>query len=265
VPRALKMPLTAALAVIGVVATLVVVGPGSASPIDPHPPGVIAVPSVSGLQVGQTLVGVPGTWGGSTPMTFDYIWLRSASSGGGYVGIPGASSLTYTVTEADVGHSLFFQVKATNEDGAAIASSDKIGIVTGATVADTLPLPDGTTSVLVDHVTLPDHLVVQAATMTPATLKRGGSVTARIVVFDRFGHPVRGALVQVIPIPYGAVTKPAETATGNDGSVSVTLKATSQLARAGKLVALYIQARKNGDDLLTGITGTRIVNLGVKG
>jgi len=89
-------------------------------------------------------------------------------------------------------------------------------------------------------------------------------VTARIVVFDRFGHPVRGALVQVIPIPYGAVTKPTETATGNDGSVSVTLTATSRLASAGKLVALYIQARKNGDDILTGVTGTRLVNLNVK-
>jgi hypothetical protein len=263
-PRAKKGFLAAALAVIGVVAALAVVGSGSASPIDPHPPGIIAVPSVSGLQVGETLVGIPGTWGGSTPITFNYIWLRSGT-GTAYVGIPGATNLTYTVTEADVGHNLFFQVKATNEDGVAIASSDKTGIVTGATVADTQALPDGTTSVLVDHVALPDRLVVQAATMAPATLKRGGSVTARIVIFDRFGHPVRGALVQVIPIPYGAVTKPAEAATGNDGSVSVKLTATSRLARAGTLVALYIQARKNGDDVLTGVTGTRIVNLSVKG
>ena len=54
-------------------------------------------------------------------------------------------------------------------------------------------------------------------------------------------------------------------ATQTDQGKSVTLTATSQLARAGKLVGLCIQARKNGDNVLTGVTGMRLVNLSVKG
>lgn len=252
----------AVIVALALTAALIGVGSGSASPINPQPPGNTTVPTLTGMQVGQTLVGTPGTWGGGTPMTFDYFWLRS--SGSGWVQIP-ASGLTYTLTDADVGHEVFFQVKASNADGYAIASSTPTSIVTGATASDTQTLPDGTTSVSVDNVTLPDRLVVQAATFTPATIKPGGTVTARIVVFDALNHPVRGALVQVIPLPYGSVNRPVEVATGADGSASITLTAGSHLASAGKLVGLYIQARKSGNNVLAGVTGTRLVNLSVKG
>ncbi|MGD0713361.1 MAG: hypothetical protein ABSB24_04155 [Gaiellaceae bacterium] len=253
----------AVILALALTAALIGVGSGSASPINPQPPVPIAVPSLTGLQVGQTLTATPGTWAGGTPMTFLYFWLRS--SGSGWSQIPTASGPTYTLTDADIGHNLFVQVKATNEDGYQLASSATTSLVTGATASDTQTLPDGTTSVSVDNVTLPDRLVVQSATFSPTTIKPGGTVTARIVVFDALNHPVRGALVQVIPLPYGSVTRPAEVATGADGSASVTLTATSQLARAGKLVGLCIQARKNGDNVLTGVTGMRLVNLSVKG
>jgi hypothetical protein len=251
-----------AVLALALTAALIGVGSGSASPINPQPPGNISLPTLSGLQVGQTLVGTPGTWGGGTPMTFDYFWLRS--SGSGWVQVPGAG-LTYTLTDADIGHELFLQVKASNSDGYAIASTPPTPSVTGAAASGTQTLPNGTTSVLVDNVTLPDRLVVQSATFSPATIKPGGTVTAHIVISDAFNHPVSGALVQVIPLPYGAVNRPVEVATGGDGSASVTLTAGSHLASAGKLVGLYIQARKSGDNILAGVTGTRLVNLSVKG
>jgi hypothetical protein len=258
-----KASLVAAVVLaLALIAALIGVRSGSASPINPQPPGNITLPTLSGMQVGQTLVGSPGTWGGGTPMTFDYFWLRG--NGTSWVQIP-ASGLTYTLTDADIGHEVFFQVKASNADGYAIASSNPTAVVTGATASDTQTLPDGTTSVSVDNVTLPDRLVVQSPTFTPAALKRGGTVTARIVILDAFGHPVRGALVQVIPLPYGAVNRPAEVATGADGSASVTLTAGSHFKSAGKLVGLYIQARKSGDNVLAGVTGTRLVNLSVTG
>jgi len=243
---------------LAVTAALIGVASGSASPVNPQPPGNIAVPTLTGIQVGQTLVGSPGTWGGGTPMTFNYFWLRS--SGSGWVQIP-VSGLTYTLTDADVGHQVFFQVKASNSDGYAIASSTPTTIVTGATAADTVALPSGGVSVLVNDVTLPDHLVVSSTTFSPAAIKAGGTVTAHVVVTDVFGHPVRGASVQLIPLPYGAVLRPAAAPTGNDGSVSIPLKATGKLSGAGKLVGVYVQVTKPGDDIAKGVTASTLVNL----
>ena len=74
---------------------------------------------------------------------------------------------------------------------------------------------------------------------------------------------MRGASVQLVPLPYGAVLRPAAAITGNDGSVSVSLKATAQLSRAGKLAGVYVQATKPGDDVAKGVTGMVLVNLAV--
>ncbi len=242
-------------------AALIGVGSGSATPINPQPPIPIAVPSLTGLQVGQTLTATSGTWAGATPMSFLYFWLRSSATGWSL--IPGVSGPTYTLTDADRGHNLFVQVKATNEDGYQLSNTATTSQVTGATAGDTVALPDGGVSVSAGRVSLPDRLVVSATTFAPTAISKGGTVTARVVVSDVIGHPVHGASVQLIPLPYGAVLRPAAAVTGNDGSVSVVLKATTQLSRAGKLIGIYVQATKPGDDLAKGVTGTALVNLAV--
>jgi hypothetical protein len=242
-------------------AALISVGSGLASPANPQPPVPIGVPSLTGLQVGQTLTATPGTWAGGTPMSFLYFWLRSSATG--FSLIPGVSGATYTTTDADVGHNIFVQVKATNSDGYQLANSATTSQVTGATAADTVALPGGGVSVLVDHVALPDRLVVSATSFSPTAIKTGGTVTANVVVTDVSGHPVRGASVQVIPLPYGAVVRPAAATTGTDGSVSVSLKATGKLSTAGKLLGVYIQATKPGDDVAKGVTASTLVNLAV--
>jgi len=55
----------------------------------------------------------------------------------------------------------------------------------------------------------------------------------------------------------------AEVATGTDGTASITLTASSQLASAGGAIALQVRARKSGENVLTGVTGTRLVKLDV--
>ena len=261
----MRIPVKAAAAAfilaLALAAGLISVTSGSATPVNPQPPIPIAVPSLTGLQVGQTLTATSGNWAGETPMTFLYFWLRSSSTGWSL--IPGDSGPTYTLTDADVGHNLFVQVKATNGDGYQLSNSATTSQVTGATAADTVALPGGGVSVLVNHVALPNRLVVSSMTFSPASLAPGGTVTARVVVTDAFGHPVRGASVQLIPLPYGSVGRPAAATTGDDGSVSVSLKATAQLSRAGKLVGVYVQATKPGDDVAKGVTGTALVNLAV--
>ena len=194
-------------------------------------------------------------------MTFLYFWLRS--NGSGWSLIPGVSGPTYTLTDADLGHNLFVQVKATNTDGYQLANSATTSQVDGPTSADAIALPGGNVSVLVGHVALPDRLVISTATFSPATIKAGGTVTANVVVSDRLGHAVRGASVQLVPLPYGAVLRPAAVTTGNDGTASITLKAGSHLSNAGKLVGVYVQATKPGDDVARGVTATTLVNLGV--
>lgn len=195
-------------------------------------------------------------------MTYLYFWLRS--NGAGWSPIPGVSGPTYTLTDADVGHNLFVQVKATNTDGDQLSNSATTIPVTGATAADTVALPGGGVSVLVDRVGLPNRLVVSSTTFSPTAIAKGGTVTAHVIVTDVLGHPVRNASVQLIPLPYGAVLRPAAATTGTDGSVSVALKATGQLSRAGKLVAVCIQATKPVDDVAKGVTGMVLVNLPVR-
>jgi hypothetical protein len=227
--------------------TLTVVGSGSAGTSDVQPPGNIAVPAITGLQVGQTLTVTSGTWAGATPMSFQYTWLRSGGTGG-WTAIPGAGTGTYTLTDAG---------------GVQWANAATTSQVTGATAADTIALPNGQTSVLIDHVTLPNRLVVQSVTFSPSSLKPGGKTIAQVLVQDAFGHPVRGALVQIVGLPFGAIAPAPEVATGTDGTASITLTASSQLASAGGAIALQVRARKSGENVLTGVTGTRLVKLSV--
>jgi len=226
------------------------------------PPAYVTPPQITGLQPGQTLSVSQGTWTGTTPMSFFYTWQRG--DGTSFTPIPGATGSTYTITPADVGHDFLVQVKAQNSLGPAWANSAPTVFVTGPTAADTQPLGGGLISVLVDHVTLPDRLVVQAPAFSPAKLGAARSVTATFRVLDSSGYPVRGALVQVVALPFGALKPLAEATTRPDGTVTMTLTATAVgLHPPGGAIALSVRARKPGDNVLTGVTGTRLVELPV--
>jgi hypothetical protein len=104
-------------------------------------PQATSEPTVTGPTVqGQTLTTTNGTWTGTTPMTFDYRWLRCDTSGGGANGvncetIPGETRNTYVLTAQDVGHTIRSRVIATNADGTASANSDPTGVVQGSATA----------------------------------------------------------------------------------------------------------------------------------
>jgi hypothetical protein len=114
-------------------ASLLIPAAGSASAQEA--PQATGEPVVSGNTVqGQTLTTTNGTWSGSTPMTFQYRWLRCDASGGGANGvncdtISGETRNTYVLTAADVGHTIRSRVIATNADGEASANSDPTGVV----------------------------------------------------------------------------------------------------------------------------------------
>jgi hypothetical protein len=82
-----------------------------------------SVPTISGTTTfGETLTSTAGTWS-NTPTSYSYQWSRSASSGGSYTNISGATNSTYRLMAADVGQYLKSTVTASNVSGSASAIS----------------------------------------------------------------------------------------------------------------------------------------------
>ena len=93
------------------------------------PPGSTTLPAISGSSVeGQSLTASDGSWSGS-PTSFSYQWEDCNSAGSSCVAISGAGSSGYTLTGADVGHTVRVQVTATNAGGSTAASSAQTGLV----------------------------------------------------------------------------------------------------------------------------------------
>jgi hypothetical protein len=126
VPLAAAAALTAALL------------PGSGSALALVPPDNITEPSISGQAIeGRLLTANPGTWSGSTPMTFTYRWLRCPTDGGAADGsncltIGGATSNSYRLRDPDVGLRIRVRVTAQNADGSDSAASNPTGVVQGS-------------------------------------------------------------------------------------------------------------------------------------
>ncbi len=135
VPLAAAAALTAALL------------PGSGSALALVPPDNTTEPSISGQAIeGRTLTANPGTWSGTTPMTFTYRWLRCPTDGGAADGsncltIGGATSNNYRLRDEDVGIRIRVRVTAQNADGSDSAASNPTGVVQGSSRPNNLTPP----------------------------------------------------------------------------------------------------------------------------
>jgi len=90
----------------------------------PTPPVAVTLPTITGVPgVGRNLVADPGTWSGSTPMTFAYQWRRCDATGADCVDIDGATTRKHLLTDEDLGHRLRVVVTATNAMGSASSRS----------------------------------------------------------------------------------------------------------------------------------------------
>lgn len=84
-------------------------------------PSNTAAPSISGTpQAGNTLTASPGTWTGTTPITYSYAWSN------------GQTGQTDTLTSADVGNLITVKVTAVNSAGTSSATSAAAGPVAPA-------------------------------------------------------------------------------------------------------------------------------------
>lgn len=111
--------------------TLAVASSGAAPVAAPKP---ISEPSIGGsARAGRTLTARAGAWTGA-PTAFVYQWRRCAADGTACAAIPGAGSIAYSVSAADVGASLSLVVTATGRGGSRSATAPPTPVVAAAPV-----------------------------------------------------------------------------------------------------------------------------------
>jgi fibronectin-binding autotransporter adhesin len=94
------------------------------------PPSNTVQPTITGsAAVGWTLNASNGTWSGTAPITYTYIWRRCAANGATCTTISGATTKTYTLTNTDAGHTIRVAVTATNVGGSGEATSNATNTV----------------------------------------------------------------------------------------------------------------------------------------
>ena len=96
---------------------LAVVGTGSVLAASAAGPTNTKEPSITGSPItGKVLTGDRGTWSG-TSNTYTYSWLRCDKNAANCVAITGATGTQYTITSADLGATIRFEVTASDNAG----------------------------------------------------------------------------------------------------------------------------------------------------
>jgi hypothetical protein len=221
----------------------------------PLGPENIQAPTVTGTaETGETLTATKGEWSGATPITFTYQWQRCDSQGQNCKPIQGATNQAYVLQSADLGSRLVVVVTVTNAYGSSSESSAAAGVVTSG-------IPAGGT-ISVSQVALPNPLLVSTVEFAPTVLRSRAPFTARFRVTDAQGHPVSGAEVWVLTIPFDRVGPAGTRATGQDGWATFTLFPTAKMPlRHGFLITVYTRATKPGEPVLGGVSARRLSSL----
>jgi hypothetical protein len=100
--------------------------------------------SAPNLVVGTQLSTSDGGWGGSTPISHQYRWIRCDGDGSNCSDIAGADQSTYTLAPADAGHKLRVRVSASNAFGGDYSESSVTGLVIPDDDGDGVGNPDDT-------------------------------------------------------------------------------------------------------------------------
>ncbi len=253
----------AALVVLGSVVALLVAS--GATGLSKSPPELKKAPVIASqtlVQVGSTLSGDPGQWKSTKDISYTYEWLRCNENGGECKEISGATKTTYTVVQADVGHTIRFQVTAKNKDGKTTANSNPTAIVQQGGGGGG---GGGGSSSVVDVKDVGpagERLVVDKVTFNPNPVtSRNVPIHVNITVKDTKGKLVKGALVFLRSTPVVA-SIPTDAPTGSDGTVSYTIQPEGDFPiKNSYSVQFFVKAYRSGDPTLAGIAGTRLVQV----
>ena len=255
---------------LGLVAVLVATGVAYAavSAVTDRPTAK-ALPSISGAaRQGDTLTAQEGTWERGDGLTYSYQWQRCDAAGASCANIASAASKAYVAQAADVGRTLRVEVAATDSDGSsqAVSAVTRDVVAPGAdpTVrpAGAQRLQDGTYSIPITSVELPERLNIARVEFQPSVLRSRAPFTGRFRIMDTRGYAVRDALVYVIGVPFSRVSTPPEAKTDVNGWATIQFTPTSRLTlRNGYFLTMFVRARKDGGDLLAGVSTRRLVSL----
>jgi len=238
---------------------------GSGSAAMAVKPTNVNSPTVSGsAQEGQTLSSSNGTWTGTTPFAFSYQWSRCDASGKSCNAISGANDNTYTVQKSDIGATLIITVTASNSDGKDSQPSSPTAVVTGA--APATGCPSGSGVIQIADLGPPAQLDINTGQSTPGIITPGSStIQLKFTITACGGRPVQGALVYATAVPYNQYSIPPEPTTDANGNATLTMNQLTGFPASAKLAQLtvFVRARKNGEDILAGVSNRRLVSFPV--
>lgn len=234
---------------------------GAAAP--QAPPGNQSPPTIAGTpQEGSALTTTNGTWT-NTPTSFTYQWRRCDENGGACSNIGGATDRTYTLRRPDVGNTIRSRVTARNADGSTQSTSVPTAVVRAAPAAPSGCA--GNAPIQIANVAPPERLSIDGQAISPTVVGRSTqSVTMRVHVSCN-GKAVQGALVLVEIVPFNQFNSPGEATTGADGWAQLTLTQLSGFpaAQRQQLLVAFLRARKNGENVLGGVSTRRLVSFPV--
>jgi hypothetical protein len=218
-------------------------------------------PAISGSAVvGSTLTASQGTWTGSG-ITFAYAWQRCNATGASCQAISGATQSTYAVVAADSGSTLRVAVSATDTSGTNTVTSAQTAVVGAAPTG----CPSGTGPIDVDQISLPAQLDIDRQQITPSVVTRSTqTIRVRIHISACGGRSVEGALVYATATPYQQFN-PTEQPTAQDGWAVLTMRRQRffPASQQQQNLVVFIRARKEGEDLLGGISNRRLISFRV--
>ncbi|HEX6761891.1 MAG TPA: hypothetical protein VF094_03730 [Gaiellaceae bacterium] len=224
-------------------------------------------PTISGTtQVGQTLTADPGKWTG-TNITYTYQWRRCDQNGGSCSSISGATDKTYALKPVDSGNTLRVRVTAKDSGGSNQSTSVPTAVVTAAPPTTSGGCPtSGSGTLGIADVASPARLLIDGQQASPSTITSSVSdVTLKFHVSACGGRPIQGALVYATAVPFEQFGVPPEATTGSDGWATVVFHRASRFPASSRqqLLAVFVRARKSGENLLAGISSRRLVSFPV--
>lgn len=236
-------------------ATAVVVAAGK--------PDNTAAPAISGTpQEGSTLTGSNGTWANS-PTKFEYAWLRCDSKGSSCATVNGATKNTYVVASGDVNTTMRFRVTASNSAGSDTAQSGPTALIGKNRGAG---CPAGGNPDQVANLSPPARLQIDTLQSEPTVVVKGTqTLTVKFHISSTCVGPVQGALVYATATPYNQWSIPPEATSGADGWATLTFTRLRGFPVSGhqQLIAMFVRARKSGENPLAGISSRRLMSVRV--
>jgi hypothetical protein len=84
-------------------------------------------------------------------------------------------------------------------------------------------------------------------------------------ITDTACHPVSGASVYIVAVPYGQVSSPPPATTDSTGYATINFNRSVGFPASKKqqLMVLFVRATKPGDSVLGGVSARRLVSLKV--